>query len=183
MADVISKYVCFRHYFVLEVYKMKILNITILTLGLLLLVVFSIVSYSNHEAFLYDYQFSYVKIILLKWILFAFFLTSAILLLVNIIAKIVKTGRDLDNKNYIQSMASYLGSTTILDIFLLYVANADVVLYHGWIGIFNFPFFWQTASLLIFWFLMPKLEKHILEKEIADNKSSGSERNSLSILK
>lgn len=163
---------------------MKIPNTIIIIIGLLVLTARSIAGYSNHEvAVVYNNQFSYVQIFLLNWTLYVFFLTVSILFLVNIIAKIVKTGRDLDNKNYIQSMMSYFGTTTILEILTLYVANIDAVLYHGWIGIFNFPFFWISILLLIFWFLMPKLEKRIFEKEIADNKSSGSERNSLSILK
>lgn len=137
---------------------MKILNAVIIILGFLLLIARSMAGYSNNEVLIYDYQFSFVEIFLLNWTLLIFFLTATIFLDVNIIARIIKKGEDLDNKAYIQSMLGYLMIPIVLSIFT-YSENVNSVLNQGWTGIFHFPFFWSSFFLLNFWLWMPRLEE------------------------
>jgi len=148
-----------------EICSMKIINTIIVIAGILFLIVRSRAGYLNDEALIYNYQFSYNELILYSWGPLTLLMFTTFLLLVNIINKIVREGKSIKGKNYISWMFIILSMTNTFGLFFLNSENYNAILYSGWIGLFNFPFFWSNILLVLFWVSMPGLKKIILDSE------------------
>lgn len=144
---------------------MKIINTIIVIAGILFLIVRSRAGYLNDEALIYNYQFSYSELILYSWGPLVLLVFSAFLLVVNIINKIIQEGKTIQGKNYTVWMSIILNIANTFGLFFLYSDNYNAILKSGWIGLFDFPFFWSNILLVLFWVSMPGLKKIILDSE------------------
>lgn len=151
---------------------MKIINLTIAAAGIFLLIVRSRAGYMNDEAIIYNYQFSYTELILYSWGPLILLITTTFLLLANIFNRILKEAKYVKNKNYTIWMFIASGFSNVFGLFILNSQNFTAILKSGWIGLFDFPFFWNNIFLLLFWISMPTLKKII---EANENSTSQKE--------
>jgi len=140
---------------------MKILNTFIIIIGIVLLVVRTRFSLASDELSNYGSQITFFDLFFFKWGLFMLFLTTNFLLAINILHKIIKEGECIKNEKYTRWMLIIGSFITSFSVFFLYSENTDAILKSGWIGLFDFPFFWSNIFLLLFWISMPGLKKII----------------------
>lgn len=147
---------------------MKIINTILISLGIFCLIMRTKAGLDVDEISNYEPGITSFDLFFFKWGLFVFLVTTTVLLFANISNKIIKEGKDVNNKVTSQRMFAVLSFTNVFSIFSLYFENDDAILKSGWFGLFDFPFFWSSIFLLLFWFSMPGIKKLITQHEKSD---------------